>query len=163
MACLSGYTFGITDLKIDNSKAWFFSDVEYDGSLSYSGAVNPIIGKSNAKETAADSVINVKNFEIIFYYPDNCDTDDERQTYINYIENSVMPYLEQMIPTTAVFSYDCLSKSGDPSHKETYIADVMNKTEDAINLVDIDGVIYGDNDLIDGFDSAEYNTIIDNQ
>lgn len=160
---ISGYTFGITDLKIDNTKAWFFSDVKYDGSLSYSGAVNPIIGQSNAKEAAADSVINVKNFEIKFYYPDNCDTDDERQTYINYIENSVMPYLEQMIPTTAVFSYDCLSKSGDPSHQETYIADVMNKTEDAINLVDIDGVIYGDNDLIDGFDCAEDNRIIDNQ
>ena len=58
-------------------------------------------------EAAANSVVNIKNLKIEFKLPDCSDKD--KVDFRRYIENSVMPYLTQMIPSTSILSIDFLS------------------------------------------------------
>ena len=51
--------------------------------------------------------VNIKNLKIEFTLP-NC-SDKDKADFRRYIENSVMPYLTQMIPSTSILSIDFLS------------------------------------------------------
>lgn len=64
----------------------------------YDNFVNPIEGGDSTDEMAALSVINVKNTNINFITNNN-------KYYREYIQYIVMPLLEQMIPSTTIFSY----------------------------------------------------------
>ena len=63
------------------------------------------VGKNG--EAAANSIVNIKNLKIEFTLP-NC-SDKDKADFRKYIENSVMPYLTQMIPSTSILSIDFLS------------------------------------------------------
>ena len=51
-------------------------------------------------EAAANSIVNVKNIEVHFTLPNG-----QKERLKNYIETSVIPYLTQMIPSTAILSW----------------------------------------------------------
>ena len=53
-------------------------------------------------EGAANSVVNVKNMDIYFKIPEIFEDEIDRKSYRQYIENTVMPYLAQMIPSTSI-------------------------------------------------------------
>lgn len=63
-------------------------------------------------EAAANSVVNVKNLYIHFDYPEGLEEEDET-AYKRYIENSVIPYLTQMIPSTSILFWSFGGDSGD--------------------------------------------------
>ena len=58
--------------------------------------------KGTNGEAAANSIVNVKNLDIVFTLP-NCNTDEKRR-FKQYIETAVVPYLTQMIPSTSIMS-----------------------------------------------------------
>jgi hypothetical protein len=64
----------------------------------YDSFVNPIDGGDSVDEMAALSVINVKNTNINFITNNNIH-------YREYIQYIIIPLLEQMIPSTTIFSY----------------------------------------------------------
>lgn len=64
----------------------------------YDDFVNPITGGDSTDEMAALSIINVKNMNINFITNNNV-------YYREYIQYIIMPLLEQMIPSTTIFSY----------------------------------------------------------
>ena len=51
-------------------------------------------------EAAANSIVNIKNIAVEFNLPEG-----EEAAFRKYIENSVMPYLTQMIPSTSILSW----------------------------------------------------------
>ena len=67
---------------------------------------NPEFGAYN-DEAAANSIVNVKNLEIEF----NVDkfTDETKK----FIQNTVMPYVKHMIPSTAILSYKIKGEEKD--------------------------------------------------
>jgi len=55
-------------------------------------------------EAAANSIVNIKNLDIEFNIPSDFGADD-RKGFRQYIENSVIPYLTQMIPSTSILRW----------------------------------------------------------
>ena len=85
-----------------------FSSIYYYGRESKLDTFNPETReKGKNGEAAANSIVNIKNLKIEFTLP-NC-SDKDKADFRRYIENSVMPYLTQMIPSTSILSIDFLS------------------------------------------------------
>ena len=55
-------------------------------------------------EAAANSIVNIKNLDIEFNIPSDFGAND-RKGFRQYIENSVIPYLTQMIPSTSILRW----------------------------------------------------------
>lgn len=133
---ISGYTFDISTV-IDNRKCWAFTDNEYlttdesaitigeECTEGYSDEFNELYGSSRTKsktspydfetketditESAANSVINLKNLTITF----NVDN----EFFKKYIMDIVLPYIEQVIPSTTILEYK-FSESEEPKEEE---------------------------------------------
>lgn len=75
---------------------------------------NPEGGSSN-EEAAADSVINVKNLEIIFK-PKKYLEETRR-----YVEDKLMPYITEMIPSTTIFRYKFEGDEPEVKQRKPYI------------------------------------------
>ena len=73
--------------------------IPFDPEENISGCSSDII-----TEAAANSIVNIKNMDIEFYYP-CCLSTELRPGYRKYIEDIVLFYLEQFIPSTTIFNY----------------------------------------------------------
>ena len=131
----SGLTFEIDrNLSIDNDKCWFFTDdqlyyenssmtkmvnscgdniddtylkVPFNTGLTLHSAENE---DDFLEETNSYSLVNLKNMEIKFYYPKNdsseiTSADTFWVEYKRYIDDVVMYYVKQMIPSTTILKY----------------------------------------------------------
>ena len=134
---IADYGFNISG-ETDNKKCWYFGDLEVESGLtclsglSMSGANGSGYGDTNFEEVempecervgyaenpeggeitdeaAANSIINVKNVELTFYYP-YCMSKELRPDYKKFVDNIVMFYLRQIIPSTTIFSYSVKAK-----------------------------------------------------
>lgn len=176
---ISKYTFNIeTGYKEDNKKCWYFGkgDGEWldpedesegpdrDGMKYRDDVVNPEEGPKS-DEPAANSIVNLKNVDIIFYYP----FDEEGKTILplktdfeKYLLNVVMPYLEQVIPSTTIMTYDIMDKSGGtPSPTVANVTSMDSiSTPEGYAILDIDGVIYTNEDYVNGMDMIDDDNII---
>lgn len=174
---ISKYTFNISTGYIDNKKCWYYGNSALDGTHNWekwkdattnSTAVNPEGGTSYWQEPAANSIVNLKNVDIVFYYP----FDEQKQTILSlktdfkkYLLNVVMPYLEQVIPSTTILTYDVMDKSGGTPSPS--VANVTNMdsipTSSGYNLANVDGVIYTREDYVNGMDMIDEDNIIRRQ
>lgn len=130
-------------IKEDNVKCHYFDDTLLTSNLVaigdkeeiedtiYDVAYNPEGGDSK-DEAAANSILNVKTITVEFIPRIG---DDEE---IKYIQNVVLPYLEEMIPATAIFRYTI---TGKPS---AYALEAVGGTE--ARFVEADGVVTEDGD-----------------
>ena len=163
------YRFNIENKagEVDEKKCWYFG--EGDGSWErYTGAtiVNPE-GGNLWEEPAANSIINTKKMEIWFYYP-NCFFNYETQVreeleseYKKYIENTVIPYIMQVIPSTTIFSFDILHHGDSPTPERAIVTPVNSINQTSSNYVPrVDGLIYTDEDYANGLDMIDENNII---
>ena len=163
-------TYGVNSgsTKYIKVKKWILVQRETNGDLwdtpsSYT-PVNPE-GGNTYEEPAANSIVNLKNIDIIFYYP----FDKEGKTILplktdfeKYLLNVVMPYLEQVIPSTTIMTYDIMDKLvGKPSPS---VADVTSmdsiSTPEGYTILDVDGVIYTNEDYVNGMDMIDDDNII---
>ena len=94
------YGFNI-ERQADSTKCLFFGDLtiaDQDGVLRMKNQIKPynlFSGTRNSyEEEASLSVINSKEFDIVF--------DIQHR---DFIENDIIPYLKQIIPSTTIFSY----------------------------------------------------------
>ena len=126
--------------------------------------VNPEEGPKS-DEPAANSIVNLKNIDIIFYYP----FDEEGKTILSlktdfekYLLNVVMPYLEQVIPSTTIMTYDIMDKSG--GKPSPTVADITSmdsiSTPEGYTILGVDGVIYTNEDYVNGIDMIDDDNII---
>ena len=175
---ISKYTFNIKTGYKDNKKCWYFGkgDGEWldpedesegpdrDGMKYRDDVVNPEEGPKS-DEPAANSIVNLKNVDIIFYYP----FDEEGKTILplktdfeKYLLNVVMPYLEQVIPSTTIMTYDIMDKSGGtPSPTVANVTSMDSiSTPEGYAMLDIDGVIYTNEDYVNGMDMIDDDNII---
>lgn len=53
-----------------------------------------------ATEAAANSIVNIKNIELQFYLKASYLSEEER--YLDYLKNNILPYVKQMLPSTAI-------------------------------------------------------------
>ena len=168
---ISGYTFGIKTGYIDNQKCWYYGKEASNGRTSSinwdkwgDNAVNPEGGPSY-EEPAANSIVNLKNLDITFYYPfdENGDTIEEYKTdFKKYLLNVVMPYLEQIIPSTSILAYDIMDKNGGtPSPSISSVTEMDSIPSHSVgNMANIDGVIYTNEDYVNGMDMIDEDNII---
>ena len=54
-------------------------------------------------EAAANSIVNIKNVTVHFFLPEA--PDEDKTAFRKYIENNVIPYLAQMIPSTTILMW----------------------------------------------------------
>ena len=78
-----------------------YDNADWESGL-YSEVVNPE-GLGNRDEAASFSIINVKNIKIEF--------NPKNEYHRDYIENVVLRYVEQMMPSTAIFSYKFVNEN----------------------------------------------------
>ena len=175
---ISKYTFNIETGYKDNKKCWYFGKgngewlgpedesegPDRDGMKYRDDVVNPEEG-SKSDEPAANSIVNLKNIDIIFYYP----FDEEGKTILplktdfeKYLLNVVMPYLEQVIPSTTIMTYDIMDKSGGtPSPTVANVTSMDSiSTPEGYTILDVDGVIYTNEDYVNGMDMIDDDNII---
>ena len=175
---ISKYTFNIKTGYKDNKKCWYFGKgngewlgsedesegPDRDGMKYRDDVVNPEEG-SKSDEPAANSIVNLKNIDIIFYYP----FDEEGKTILplktdfeKYLLNVVMPYLEQVIPSTTIMTYDIMDKSGGtPSPTVANVTSMDSiSTPEGYTILDVDGVIYTNEDYVNGMDMIDDDNII---
>lgn len=116
----TNYGFNI-ERQADSTKCLFFTDEERNENLS----IYPLRGENNIKpynffggnensESSSLSVINSKEFHIIF--------DKE---YKDFIEQDILPFLKQIIPSTTIFSYS-FSTLGIKTDEEIFKAQSFN-------------------------------------
>lgn len=165
---ISGYTFNIDEMTIDNDKCWYFGKEAIDGTTDWDKwsetPVNPENGASY-EEPAANSIVNLKNVDITFYYPTNGDGDtiEEYKTdFKKYLLNVVLPYLEQVIPSTTIMTYDIMDKNGGtPSPSISSVTEMDSvPTRSGEDLVNVDGVIYTNVDYANGMDMIDEDNVI---
>lgn len=179
---ISKYTFNIKTGYKDNKKCWYFGKgygdedgkwlkpedesegPDREGMKYRDDVVNPEEG-SKSDEPAANSIVNLKNIDIIFYYP----FDEEGKTILSlktdfekYLLNVVMPYLEQVIPSTTIMTYDIMDKSGGtPSPTVANVTSMDSiSTSEGYTILDVDGVIYTNEDYVNGMDMIDDDNII---
>lgn len=175
---ISKYTFNIETGYKDNKKCWYFGKgngewlgtedesegPDRDGMKYRDDVVNPEEGPKS-DEPAANSIVNLKNIDIIFYYP----FDEEGKTILplktdfeKYLLNVVMPYLEQVIPSTTIMTYDIMDKSGGtPSPTVANVTSMDSiSTPEGYTILDVDGVIYTNEDYVNGMDMIDDDNII---
>ena len=180
---ISTYKFNIksSSAYTDNKKCWYFGDIVDDAETwnTWSGvdgttAINPEPSGNIWEEPAANSIINTKKMEIWFYYPRCFDGDANREElrteYKKYIENTVIPYIMQVIPSTTIFSFDILDHDGIPTPEAGVISENGWVDATAQNYMPrVDGVIYdgggSDRDMIEveipWRDEPDYDNIIE--
>lgn len=103
----------------DNMKCWYFTDNEKLEPInanntyitSYYSELEPFDFenqslKNSRKEAAANSIINTKKITIDFYSKYCTST-----SYQNFINNSVLPYLKQLIPSTALLEINIVGSN----------------------------------------------------
>lgn len=168
---ICGYTFNIKTGYVDNKKCWYYGKVAFNGRTSSTNwdkwgenAVNPEGGPSY-EEPAANSIVNLKNVDIIFYYPfdENEDTILEyKNDFKKYLLDVVMPYLEQIIPSTSILAYDIMDKKGGTPSPSISSVEEMDSipTHTAEDMANIDGVIYTNEDYVNGMDMIDEDNII---
>ena len=157
-------------------KKWILVQRETNGDLwdtpsSYT-PVNPE-GGNTYEEPAANSIVNLKNIDIIFYYPFDEESKEKetlpyfqtrtgRLEFKKYLLNVVMPYLEQVIPSTTIMTYDIMDKSGGkPSPSVADVTSMDNiPTPEGYTVLDVDGVIYTNEDYVNGMDMIDDDNII---
>ena len=73
-----------------------------------------------------------------------------------------MPYLEQVIPSTTIMTYDIMDKSGGtPSPTVANVTSMDSiQTPEGYTVLDIDGVIYANEDYVNGMDMIDEDNII---
>ena len=183
---ISKYTFNIKTGYKDNKKCWYFGKgngewlgpedesegPDRDGMKYRDDVVNPEEG-SKSDEPAANSIVNLKNIDIIFYYPFDEESKEKetlpyfqtrtgRLEFKKYLLNVVMPYLEQVIPSTTIMTYDIMDKSGgtpSPSVANVTSMDSIS-TPEGYTILDVDGVIYTNEDYVNGMDMIDDDNII---
>ena len=122
--CNTGKSYDIVDLlndeEADNNKEIgigsnapsYFSntDVYYNRISDKLSTFNPEHIEDSGKngEAAANSVVNVKNLDIVFSLRqfDDVDDDKAKKAFKKYIETTVIPYLTQMLPSTSILSFN---------------------------------------------------------
>ena len=177
-SAITKYTFNIETGYKDNKKCWYFGKgngewlgpedesegPDRDGMKYRDDVVNPEEGPKS-DEPAANSIVNLKNIDIIFYYP----FDEEGKTILplkadfeKYLLNVVMPYLEQVIPSTTIMTYDIMDKSGGtPSPTVANVTSMDSiSTPEGYTIIDVDGVIYTNEDYVNGMDMIDDDNII---
>ena len=177
-SAITKYTFNIETGYKDNKKCWYFGKgngewlesedesegPDRDGMKYRDDVVNPEEGPKS-DEPAANSIVNLKNIDIIFYYP----FDEKGKTILplktdfeKYLLNVVMPYLEQVIPSTTIMAYDIMDKSGGtPSPTVANVASMDSiSTPEGYSILDVDGVIYTNEDYVNGMDMIDDDNII---
>lgn len=93
----------------DNKKTWNFFGVEGTPEGARSSFVGPETG-GHFSEDAADMVINVKKLDVNFtcHIPSSIPSSQAqnfRKDFNSFIKDKVLFYLEQMVPSTAIFTY----------------------------------------------------------
>lgn len=177
-SAITKYTFNIETGYKDNKKCWYFGKgngewlgpedesegPDRDGMKYRDDVVNPEEGPKS-DEPSANSIVNLKNIDIIFYYP----FDEEGKTILplkadfeKYLLNVVMPYLEQVIPSTTIMTYDIMDKSGGtPSPTVANVTSMDSiSTPEGYTILDVDGVIYTNEDYVNGMDMIDDDNII---
>ena len=73
-----------------------------------------------------------------------------------------MPYLEQIMPSTSILSYDIMDKNGGTPSPSIGSVDPMDSvpSQTVDNIPNIDGVIYTNEDYINGMDMIDEDNII---
>lgn len=128
----ANYTFNIlSDITDDRKSDYFFNpllnenpninvdyhmvEVDTDGNVNemeksvegeFSGYTpyNYEEGETN-EEPSANSIINLKNVEIIFKVPFEIVEDGYEEEWKNYVTNVVMEYVKQVLPSTTIFNW----------------------------------------------------------
>lgn len=117
---------------------YFLSGVEIYNRTTQLDAFNPETKPS--MEASANSIVNVKNLEIIFAPKVSGEYSGAMKTYI---EDTVMSYLTQMMPSTTIWSW---SMSGETSNKPSKIYQVIFKvTNGPADSIIYDGARSGAN------------------
>ena len=146
---IAQYGFDIDSGITDNKKCWYYGDLtSVDGLMCVettnsgdtefeeievpecervSYGENPEGGEIT-DEAAANSVINIKNVEMTFYYPYYMPV-ELRPDYKRFIENIVMFYLKQIIPSTTIFSYSVKEKHWTQEEMDGYNCEGHNAPE----------------------------------
>ena len=82
-------------------------------------------GFTHLEESNSLSVVNLKNMKLVFYYPNVSGADEKfYKDYVKYVDEVVMHYVKQMIPSTTIFMYT-FEKNPD----ESYQGDVPESDE----------------------------------
>ena len=185
-SAITKYTFNIKTGYKDNKKCWYFGKgngewlgpedesegPDRDGMKYRDDVVNPEEGPKS-DEPAANSIVNLKNIDIIFYYPFDEESKEKetlpyfqtrtgRLEFKKYLLNVVMPYLEQVIPSTTIMTYDIMDKSGGtPSPTVANVTSMDSiSTPEGYTILDVDGVIYTNEDYVNGMDMIDDDNII---
>jgi len=104
---------------------------------------------------AANSVVNLKNMEIVFDYPKVFSGITAlKQEWKQYIDNIAMEYVKQMLPSTTILEY---YMSGETTYSVAIPIDDTNPYSTANKVY---GITYTDMDAADGNDSSNTNKII---
>lgn len=137
-------------LKEDNSKCHYFDDttltsnivpIGNDDTLEdsiYNVVYNPEGGDSK-DEAAANSVLNVKTMTLEFI--PRIGSDEE----IKYIQEVVLPYVEEMIPSTTIFRYTVTEKQSAYALDAVGVSDGRTVIADGVLMEDGDAVLLIDN------------------
>lgn len=167
-------TYGVNSgsTKYIKVKKWILVQRETNGDLWDTPSYTPVNpeGGNTYEEPAANSIVNLKNIDIIFYYPFDEESKEKetlpyfqtrtgRLEFKKYLLNVVMPYLEQVIPSTTIMTYDIMDKSGgkpSPSVADVTSMDNIPTPEGYY----IDGVIYTNEDYVNGMDMIDEDNII---
>lgn len=90
-------------------------------------------------EAAANSIVNIKNVCIHFYLPG--DDEEEKTAFRKYIENNVIPYLTQMIPSTTILMWEFDTET---PHENIIYTNVYGKfVQEGIVPTTINPKVYG--------------------
>ena len=87
---------------------------------------------TDATEAAANSIINVKTLSFKFYTESRFINE-----YTEFFKTVVLPYLKQMVPSTAIWEYEIIKKD-QLETSEVWFGDPI--------AILVDGVAYGDGD-----------------
>lgn len=137
-------------LKEDNAKCHYFDDTTLTSDIVsigdddvlndpiYDIVYNPE-GGDKKDEASANSVLNLKTLTIEFIPR----MGDEQE--IRYIQNVVLPYVEEMIPATTIFRYTVSEKQS--AYAMDTVGDISARTviADGVVTEDADGVLLIDN------------------
>lgn len=130
---------------VDNRKVWYFSKMMPDSEIT--GAETALTASidyevfdfdintatTEATEVTANSIINLKTIDFVFK------TENEFvEDFADYIKTSILPYLKQMLPSTAIWTWRVKGKD--------LVSAEVNDVSDSPLTLNIDGVVYGDND-----------------
>lgn len=100
--CIDTKTHTFSDIITENG-----TEVKYDinsvESIRRIPEYNNIMDSGNT-DSVTSQIINVKNFDLVFYIHYNLIYSKDAQEEIKYIQAKIMPYVEQMIPSTAILN-----------------------------------------------------------